>query len=50
MQVQLDDQPFAKGGLRYAYYMRLEDEPDVKYVAKISIDPHEDREIYFQVW
>jgi hypothetical protein len=61
VKVKIDDKPFAKGGLRYAYYMvvdsdsRIEtvvdpvqDEKDKIYVAKISIDPEEDRDSYFQ--
>lgn len=42
-------QPFAKGGLRYAYYMHITDDDNSKYVAKASIDPSENPEVYFQV-
>ena len=48
-QVKVDRQPFAKGGLRYAYYVRLLHDPDTPYVAKAFIDSYEDPMTYFQV-
>ena len=36
------------GSLRKAYYLRIISEPSEVYVAKISIDPSEDRETYYQ--
>jgi elongation factor 2 kinase len=52
VQVKLAEDPFARGGLRKAIHMLdldlAKDYPDITYVAKMSIDPFEDREIYFQ--
>ena len=57
--VKLDSKPFAKGTLREAYYLQMMDNqknqtPTKKkgkstfYVAKMSIDPFEDRNTYFK--
>eukprot|EP00121_Abeoforma_whisleri_P002748 Awhi_evm1s2472 len=48
MKVQIDDVPFARGGLRYAYYMRIPSQPGKIFYAKASIDPYEDKQTYFQ--
>ena len=64
IQVKLDDQPFAKGGLRMVYHLQdvtdIDDDDDderaldetqasmMTYVAKVSIDPNEDDETYFR--
>lgn len=47
-EVKIDKQPFGKGSLRHAYYMQDLSDPKNLYVAKASIDPFEDREVYFQ--
>eukprot|EP00455_Lapot_gusevi_P055170 TRINITY_DN8957_c0_g2_i6.p1 TRINITY_DN8957_c0_g2~~TRINITY_DN8957_c0_g2_i6.p1 ORF type:complete len:274 (+),score=28.16 TRINITY_DN8957_c0_g2_i6:135-956(+) len=54
--VKMDRVPFARGSLRYAYYMQdlsvLDDpakkEKDSIFVAKVSVDPFEERVSYFQ--
>jgi elongation factor 2 kinase len=52
VQIKIAPEPFARGGLRKAYHMldldAAEDNEEVTYVAKMAIDPYEDREIYFQ--
>eukprot|EP01113_Clastostelium_recurvatum_P019922 TRINITY_DN2361_c1_g1_i1.p1 TRINITY_DN2361_c1_g1~~TRINITY_DN2361_c1_g1_i1.p1 ORF type:complete len:516 (+),score=114.51 TRINITY_DN2361_c1_g1_i1:75-1622(+) len=45
---RLDSVPFASGSLRRAYYMQEMSDPSTVYVAKLSIDPNEDKETYFQ--
>eukprot|EP01098_Paradermamoeba_levis_P008406 TRINITY_DN3487_c0_g1_i1.p1 TRINITY_DN3487_c0_g1~~TRINITY_DN3487_c0_g1_i1.p1 ORF type:complete len:489 (+),score=129.55 TRINITY_DN3487_c0_g1_i1:115-1581(+) len=48
VQVRMDLQPFAKGGLRKAFYLQDLSESDSElYVGKISLDPFEEREGYF---
>ncbi|MES1915682.1 MAG: hypothetical protein MHM6MM_007594 [Cercozoa sp. M6MM] len=49
VKVQLDPSPFARGGLRLVYHLRMVDDPGVPYVAKMSMDPRDNqrREIYF---
>jgi hypothetical protein len=52
--IKIDRHPFAKGSLRFAHFMTgLQDIPGLgasesTYVAKISIDPFEERDSYFQ--
>eukprot|EP00005_Dracoamoeba_jomungandri_P013134 CAMPEP_0174264422 /NCGR_PEP_ID=MMETSP0439-20130205/22408_1 /TAXON_ID=0 /ORGANISM="Stereomyxa ramosa, Strain Chinc5" /LENGTH=467 /DNA_ID=CAMNT_0015350281 /DNA_START=60 /DNA_END=1463 /DNA_ORIENTATION=- len=50
--VKMAPEPFARGGLRKAYHLLdltlAEKFPDVSYVGKLSMDPFEDKEIYFQ--
>jgi len=46
-KVKIEENPFAKGSLRLAYHMVLDDDK-TNFVAKISIDPFEERESYFQ--
>jgi hypothetical protein len=48
VQVKIDPDPFASGNLRKAHFMHDLADPGCMYVAKISIDPEEDRETYFQ--
>lgn len=48
MQVKLDPEPFSSGNLRKANYMQDLSDTSTLYVAKISIDPEEDRQTYFQ--
>jgi len=48
MKVKIDVEPFSSGSLRKAYYLQILSEPDEIYVAKISIDPDEDKETYYQ--
>jgi len=52
VQVKLASDPFARGGLRKAFHLLdmalFASDPQTTYVAKMSIDPFEDREIYFQ--
>lgn len=36
------------GSLRRAHYLRILSEPNEIYVAKISIDPNEDKDTYYQ--
>jgi hypothetical protein len=48
IQVKIDTESFASGSLRKAYYLRILSEPNEVYVAKISIDPFEDKETYYQ--
>jgi len=50
IKVKIENEPFAKGGLRKAYHLQFCDEvdPSITYVAKIAIDPDEDRESYYQ--
>jgi len=63
LKVQIEKDAFARGGLRKAYHLQYVDNTDDKlnlkgasqssssskatYVAKISADPYEDREVYF---
>eukprot|EP00123_Amoebidium_parasiticum_P003471 comp14778_c0_seq1/m.11203 comp14778_c0_seq1/g.11203 ORF comp14778_c0_seq1/g.11203 comp14778_c0_seq1/m.11203 type:complete len:457 (-) comp14778_c0_seq1:221-1591(-) len=47
IKVQLDPQPFAKGGLRLAFHMAVVGDHH-RYVAKCSIDPYEDINAYYQ--
>eukprot|EP00160_Parvularia_atlantis_P000788 Unigene10631_Nuclearia_a/m.32499 Unigene10631_Nuclearia_a/g.32499 ORF Unigene10631_Nuclearia_a/g.32499 Unigene10631_Nuclearia_a/m.32499 type:complete len:395 (+) Unigene10631_Nuclearia_a:209-1393(+) len=52
VKVKIEAEPFARGGLRKAYHLQdLSDrqrDSAVTYVAKMAIDPDEDRETYFQ--
>jgi len=54
VKVKLEAEPFARGGLRKAYHLQdissntRTGDSNVTYVAKMSIDPDEDRETYFQ--
>eukprot|EP01111_Echinosteliopsis_oligospora_P014898 TRINITY_DN5730_c0_g1_i1.p1 TRINITY_DN5730_c0_g1~~TRINITY_DN5730_c0_g1_i1.p1 ORF type:complete len:358 (-),score=103.32 TRINITY_DN5730_c0_g1_i1:12-1085(-) len=45
---RIDSIHFASGSLRRAYYIELLSEPGIMYVAKISIDPEEDTDTYWQ--
>lgn len=47
VKVKLDSEPFACGGLRKCYHLHDCTRPEDNYVAKLSIDPFEDHEIYF---
>eukprot|EP01089_Gocevia_fonbrunei_P007153 TRINITY_DN18206_c0_g1_i1.p1 TRINITY_DN18206_c0_g1~~TRINITY_DN18206_c0_g1_i1.p1 ORF type:complete len:508 (+),score=55.93 TRINITY_DN18206_c0_g1_i1:150-1526(+) len=54
--VKMEENPFAQGGLRKAYHLldldlvkvNNQDQPAITFVAKMSINPFEDPEIYFQ--
>jgi len=52
VQIKMATEPFARGGLRKAYHMldldAAKEDAGITYVAKMAIDPYEDREIYFQ--
>jgi len=48
VQVKLDTKPFACGGLRKCFHLQDQDIANNEtHVAKLSIDPTEDRDIYF---
>eukprot|EP00026_Physarum_polycephalum_P005424 Phypoly_transcript_05458.p1 GENE.Phypoly_transcript_05458~~Phypoly_transcript_05458.p1 ORF type:complete len:527 (+),score=99.15 Phypoly_transcript_05458:312-1892(+) len=47
VKVKLDKEPFACGGLRKCYHLHDCTRPEDNYVAKLSIDPFEDHDIYF---
>ncbi|KAL6055876.1 Alpha-type protein kinase domain-containing protein [Balamuthia mandrillaris] len=51
VEVKIEKEPFARGGLRKAYHLLdldLAAKYSDTYVAKMAIDPCEDREVYFQ--
>jgi len=46
--VKLDDRrPFSKGSFRAAYHLQDLSEPEIRYVAKLSSQDKETREVYF---
>lgn len=47
-KVKLDTTHFARGSLRKAFYLQDIQDPSSIYVAKASIDPEENRSVYFQ--
>jgi len=43
IKVKVDTKPFDKGGFRLVFHLRDNSDPETAYVAKLSIDPHDNK-------